>query len=119
MEKIELQIGLRLAEGIVEERLENICIQKTFCLRKSAAGHKIGKERFLDFSSCAAMGNRIRRKRGERDRLGIIMEETEKKRSSVNLLEGPIFRSIVLFAIPILVSNLFQSFYNMMDTMIV
>lgn len=35
------------------------------------------------------------------------------------MIQGPIFRSLVLFALPILGSNIFQQFYNTMDTMIV
>ena len=37
----------------------------------------------------------------------------------VNFLEGPIFRALVLFAIPLFVSNIFQQLYNTVDTMIV
>lgn len=36
-----------------------------------------------------------------------------------NLMHGPIFKSMVLFALPILVSEIFQQFYNTMDTMII
>ena len=39
--------------------------------------------------------------------------------SNVDLMHGPIFRSLVLFMLPILVSNLFQQLYNTVDTMIV
>ncbi len=35
------------------------------------------------------------------------------------MIQGPIFRSLVLFALPLLGSNIFQQFYNTMDTMIV
>ena len=38
---------------------------------------------------------------------------------SVDLMNGPIFKSLVLFMLPILVSNLFQQLYNTVDTMIV
>ena len=38
---------------------------------------------------------------------------------NVDLLHGPILRSLVLFMLPILVSNLFQQLYNTVDTMIV
>ena len=31
---------------------------------------------------------------------------------SVDLMNGPIFKSLVLFMLPILVSNLFQQLYN-------
>ncbi len=37
----------------------------------------------------------------------------------VNFLEGPIFRALVLFAIPLFISNIFQQLYNTVDTMIV
>ncbi len=37
----------------------------------------------------------------------------------IDMLNGPIFKSIVLFAIPILISSVFQQFYNTMDTYIV
>lgn len=38
---------------------------------------------------------------------------------NVDMIRGPIFQSLVLFALPLLGSNLFQQFYNTMDTMIV
>ena len=38
---------------------------------------------------------------------------------NVDLLHGSIFKSLVLFMLPILVSNLFQQLYNTVDTMIV
>ncbi|WP_314113170.1 MATE family efflux transporter [uncultured Granulicatella sp.] len=41
------------------------------------------------------------------------------KKTSVNLLDGPILRSIIAFAIPILISNIFQQLYNTADIMIV
>jgi putative efflux protein, MATE family len=37
----------------------------------------------------------------------------------VDLLKDNILKAIILFAIPILISNIFQQFYNTMDTMIV
>ena len=40
-------------------------------------------------------------------------------RRTVDFLRGPIFKSLILFALPILVSNIFQQFYNLADTMIV
>lgn len=40
-------------------------------------------------------------------------------RSHIDLLNGPIFKSLVLFALPLLVSNIFQQLYNTVDTMIV
>ena len=36
----------------------------------------------------------------------------------VDFLHGPIIKSLVLFAIPMLISSLFQQLYNMVDTMI-
>ena len=40
-------------------------------------------------------------------------------RMNVDLMHGPIFKSLVLFMLPILVSSLFQQLYNTVDTMIV
>jgi len=37
----------------------------------------------------------------------------------VDLLKDKILKAIIIFAIPILISNIFQQFYNTMDTMIV
>ena len=36
---------------------------------------------------------------------------------NVDLMHGPIFKSLLLFMLPILVSNLFQQLYNTGDTM--
>lgn len=50
------------------------------------------------------------------------MENVRKKsllRADVDLLHGPIFKSLVIFAIPLLISNIFQQLYNTVDTMIV
>ena len=44
---------------------------------------------------------------------------TEKKTMSVDLLNGPIMKNLVIFMIPILVSHLFQQLYNTVDTAIV
>ena len=41
------------------------------------------------------------------------------KSSAVNLTEGPIARGLILFAIPLLVSNLFQQLYNSIDSAVV
>ena len=38
---------------------------------------------------------------------------------NVDLMNGPIFRSLFIFMLPIFVSNLFQQLYNTVDTMIV
>lgn len=39
--------------------------------------------------------------------------------ANVDLIHGPIFKSLVIFAIPLLISNVFQQLYNTVDTMIV
>ena len=48
---------------------------------------------------------------------------TMRKRKSidfnVDLLSGNILKSLMIFAIPIFISNVFQQLYNTMDTMIV
>lgn len=41
------------------------------------------------------------------------------KNTTIDMIHGPIFKSIVLFAIPILISSVFQQLYNTMDTFIV
>lgn len=41
------------------------------------------------------------------------------KRAEINMLDGPIFSSMVRFAIPVLFSSIFQQLYNTMDTVIV
>lgn len=41
------------------------------------------------------------------------------ERTQMDLTRGPILKSLVLFALPLLVSNLFQQMYNTVDTMIV
>lgn len=40
-------------------------------------------------------------------------------KQDVDLLNGPIFKSLIIFAIPLLISNIFQQVYNTADTMIV
>lgn len=42
-----------------------------------------------------------------------------KTGTQTDLLHGPIFRSMLLFSLPILVSEIFQQLYNTMDTVIV
>ena len=37
----------------------------------------------------------------------------------VDFLHGPIIKSVIIFAIPLLISSLFQQLYNMVDTMII
>ena len=39
--------------------------------------------------------------------------------TKTDLLEGNILKSLILFAIPLIISNLFQQLYNAADTMIV
>ena len=39
--------------------------------------------------------------------------------ANVDLINGPIFKSLIIFAIPLLISNVFQQLYNTVDTMIV
>ncbi len=41
------------------------------------------------------------------------------KRDSVNLTQGPIFKQIILFAIPLLLGQLFQQLYNSVDSIVV
>lgn len=41
------------------------------------------------------------------------------KSKTIDLLKGPIMKSLLLFMLPILISNIFQQFYNTMDTAIV
>ena len=41
------------------------------------------------------------------------------KKTSVNLLEGPILRAMIAFAIPIMIATIFQQLYNTVDIMIV
>lgn len=48
------------------------------------------------------------------------MEQTHKRSlMEVDFLRGPIFSSLLIFAIPLLISNIFQQIYNVADTMIV
>lgn len=42
-----------------------------------------------------------------------------KVAKNVDMINGPIFRSLVVFALPLLGSNIFQQLYNTVDTMIV
>ena len=43
----------------------------------------------------------------------------KKSLGQVDLLHGPIFKSILIFTIPIFISNAFQQFYNAVDTALV
>ena len=50
------------------------------------------------------------------------MTQTARKpifNMNVDLMHGPIFKNLVIFMLPIFVSNLFQQLYNTVDTMIV
>ena len=48
------------------------------------------------------------------------MSQTQTRRSSqVDLLHGPILKSLLLFALPIMAGNLLQQLYNIADTLIV
>jgi len=49
----------------------------------------------------------------------VISMNQKLKTRNVDMLDGPIFKSLVLFALPILGSNIFQQLYNTVDTMIV
>ena len=41
------------------------------------------------------------------------------RRSEIDMTKGSIFRHILIFALPLLVGNLFQQLYNMVDTWVV
>ena len=41
------------------------------------------------------------------------------KSRSVNLTEGSIFKGLLIFSLPLMASNLFQQFYNTMDSLVV
>lgn len=43
----------------------------------------------------------------------------KKKSSAVNLTEGPIIKSILMFAIPLFMGQLLQQFYNMVDAWVI
>ncbi|HCK87615.1 MAG TPA: MATE family efflux transporter, partial [Erysipelotrichaceae bacterium] len=42
-----------------------------------------------------------------------------KQKTQVDLLHGPIMKSLIIFMIPIVISNIFQQLYNAVDTAIV
>lgn len=42
-----------------------------------------------------------------------------KKNTQINLIEGPIAKNIVRFAVPMFLGNLFQQLYNMADSLVV
>lgn len=43
----------------------------------------------------------------------------EKKRMKGNLTEGPIAKKLLLFALPIIIGNMVQQLYNVVDTIVV
>lgn len=47
------------------------------------------------------------------------MFKTAAQPKKIDLINGPIGRSLFLFALPMLIGNLFQQFYNMVDSVIV
>ena len=47
------------------------------------------------------------------------MKTLTYKNSSVDLLHGPVLKSMLIFAIPLFFSNVFQQLYNTMDTVII
>ena len=49
------------------------------------------------------------------------MDSTKRKsfNANVDLIHGPIFKSLIIFALPLFISNIFQQLYNTVDTMIV
>ena len=47
------------------------------------------------------------------------MSEATLKKKSVDMTEGNIVKHIVLFALPLLIGNIFQQLYNMVDTWVV
>lgn len=47
------------------------------------------------------------------------MEAAGKKRVGLDLTAGPIFRTLMIFAVPIILTNLIQQLYSMVDLMVV
>lgn len=47
------------------------------------------------------------------------MKTAINQRANVDLLHGPIMKSMVVFALPLLLSSIFQQLYNTMDTVII
>ena len=41
---------------------------------------------------------------------------TQKKKFDVDLLNGPILKAMLIFAVPLFFSGVFQQLYNTMDT---
>ena len=44
---------------------------------------------------------------------------TDKKKVGLNLTEGSILKTLIVFAIPIILTNLIQQLYSMIDLMVV
>ncbi len=49
----------------------------------------------------------------------LIKKNIFSKRNDVDMTEGNIVRNIILFAFPLLIGNLFQQLYNMVDTWVI
>lgn len=47
------------------------------------------------------------------------MKRLTRKNASVDLLHGPILKSMLMFMIPLFFSSVFQQLYNTMDTVII
>ena len=48
-----------------------------------------------------------------------LMDKKKNPAGSVDLLHGPILRSLIIFMLPVFISNIFQQFYNVADTALV
>ena len=48
-----------------------------------------------------------------------MKNETEEKKRTIDMTEGPILRQIVSFSFPLMLGNLFQMMYNTADTIVV
>lgn len=48
-----------------------------------------------------------------------LKQNQKKTKTEVNLIEGPIIRNILLFAIPLFIGQLLQQFYNMADAWVI
>ena len=46
-------------------------------------------------------------------------ESALRAQDNRDLTQGPIFKKIILFALPIMAGNLFQQFYNVVDSWVV
>lgn len=50
---------------------------------------------------------------------GLIMEAVAKKKVGADLTKGPIMKTLLLFAVPIIMTNLIQQLYGMVDLIII